>query len=108
MNSIFQFVGKMTRHHQRSILYSTNSQPRERMILKLKNDNPTEERIARSKPTEKQIISLLQASHDEMSSVEPVQVVQNPETGEIGGPPPDQGDPTRYSDWNYKGRVTDF
>lgn len=30
----------------------------------------------------------------------------NPETGEIGGP---RGpEPTRYGDWERKGRVTDF
>merc|ERR1711916_308217 len=30
----------------------------------------------------------------------------NPETGEIGGP---RGpDPTRYGDWAFKGRTTDF
>jgi len=32
--------------------------------------------------------------------------IVNPETGEIGGP---QGpEPTRYGDWERKGRVTDF
>ncbi len=33
-------------------------------------------------------------------------VFVNPETGEIGGP---RGpEPTRFSDWSYKGRCTDF
>eukprot|EP01088_Endostelium_zonatum_P008388 TRINITY_DN211_c0_g1_i1.p1 TRINITY_DN211_c0_g1~~TRINITY_DN211_c0_g1_i1.p1 ORF type:complete len:108 (+),score=33.10 TRINITY_DN211_c0_g1_i1:39-362(+) len=30
----------------------------------------------------------------------------NKQTGEIGGPPGPE--PTRYGDWNYKGRTTDF
>ncbi len=30
----------------------------------------------------------------------------NPLTGEIGGPPGPE--PTRYNDWSYKGRCTDF
>lgn len=33
-------------------------------------------------------------------------VYVNPETGEIGGPKGPE--PTRYNDWSYKGRVTDF
>ena len=31
---------------------------------------------------------------------------KNPETGEIGGPTGPE--PTRYGDWERKGRVTDF
>uniref|UniRef100_A0A914XSL9 Succinate dehydrogenase assembly factor 4, mitochondrial n=1 Tax=Panagrolaimus superbus TaxID=310955 RepID=A0A914XSL9_9BILA len=37
---------------------------------------------------------------------EPRRRLVNPETGEIGGP---QGpEPTRYGDWERKGRVSDF
>lgn len=36
----------------------------------------------------------------------PKRRIVNPETGEIGGP---QGpEPTRYGDWERKGRVSDF
>jgi hypothetical protein len=36
----------------------------------------------------------------------PEQPLVNPVTGEIGGPPGPE--PTRFGDWSYKGRCTDF
>ncbi|KAM0734364.1 Succinate dehydrogenase assembly factor 4, mitochondrial [Formica fusca] len=44
--------------------------------------------------------------YQEKEPLEPFPNNTNPETGEIGGP---RGpEPTRYGDWERKGRVTDF
>uniref|UniRef100_A0AC35GNI9 Succinate dehydrogenase assembly factor 4, mitochondrial n=1 Tax=Panagrolaimus sp. PS1159 TaxID=55785 RepID=A0AC35GNI9_9BILA len=46
------------------------------------------------------------AKEEEEESEAPRRRLVNPETGEIGGP---QGpEPTRYGDWERKGRVSDF
>lgn len=52
-----------------------------------------------------------QASKESLSKVEkeaytPFPEDKNPETGEIGGPKGPE--PTRYGDWERKGRVIDF
>lgn len=45
-------------------------------------------------------------NQDKEQKDEPKRRIVNPETGEIGGP---QGpEPTRFGDWERKGRVTDF
>ncbi|XP_071558706.1 succinate dehydrogenase assembly factor 4, mitochondrial [Temnothorax nylanderi] len=44
--------------------------------------------------------------YQEKEPLEPFPNNTNPETGEVGGP---RGpEPTRYGDWERKGRVTDF
>jgi len=44
--------------------------------------------------------------YQEQEPLKPFPNNTNPETGEIGGP---RGpEPTRYGDWERKGRVTDF
>lgn len=49
----------------------------------------------------------LEGKHpDELEGFEAFPENTNPKTGEIGGP---RGpEPTRYGDWERKGRVTDF
>lgn len=43
---------------------------------------------------------------DQLDAFQPFPNNTNPDTGEIGGP---RGpEPTRYGDWERKGRVTDF
>ncbi|XP_030765398.1 succinate dehydrogenase assembly factor 4, mitochondrial-like [Sitophilus oryzae] len=44
--------------------------------------------------------------HEEKEPLEPWPNNTNPHTGEIGGPKGPE--PTRYGDWERKGRVTDF
>ena len=56
--------------------------------------------------TDKETASPQERADSEEQAYAPFPDNKNPETGEIGGP---RGpEPTRYGDWERKGRVIDF
>ncbi|XP_043521882.1 succinate dehydrogenase assembly factor 4, mitochondrial-like [Frieseomelitta varia] len=89
-------------HTQFQVLFSkkndTNESPRMREFRK---------KLRERTPIEK-LEELEEGKHpyQEKEPLKPFPNNTNPETGEVGGP---RGpEPTRYGDWERKGRVTDF
>jgi hypothetical protein len=80
-----------------------------RTIVELEGKNPTLERRDRSKKKARSVQNLVQQAHVS-SGANAAQLAQgvnvNDDTGEIGG---QRGpEPTRFGDWENKGRVSDF
>jgi len=76
----------------------------------LSGKNPTRERVEMAKPTPEELERIEQRRTASMEKVKQKELEQepfvNPETGEVGGP---RGpEPTRYGDWGFKGRISDF
>ncbi|KAI6238247.1 Succinate dehydrogenase assembly factor 4, mitochondrial-like protein [Aphelenchoides fujianensis] len=67
--------------------------------------NPNEREI-KPKKFERTPVGRLEEEPEKPKDEPPRRRIVNPETGEVGGP---QGpEPTRYGDWERKGRVSDF
>ncbi|XP_076636664.1 succinate dehydrogenase assembly factor 4, mitochondrial [Colletes latitarsis] len=106
---------KLLKVNHEIIKYPTNLFHTQFQILCAKETNTTEssrmrefrKKLRERTPIEK-VEELEEGKHpyQEKEPLKPFPNNVNPETGEIGGP---RGpEPTRYGDWERKGRVTDF
>eukprot|EP01102_Stenamoeba_stenopodia_P005357 TRINITY_DN15967_c0_g1_i1.p1 TRINITY_DN15967_c0_g1~~TRINITY_DN15967_c0_g1_i1.p1 ORF type:complete len:162 (-),score=37.84 TRINITY_DN15967_c0_g1_i1:87-545(-) len=89
---------------------TTTASPSSNIVQGLQGKNPTRERVEMAKPTPEELERIEQRRAASMEKVKQKELEQepyvNPETGEIGGP---RGpEPTRYGDWGFKGRISDF
>ncbi|CAK9825390.1 Succinate dehydrogenase assembly factor 4, mitochondrial [Anthophora retusa] len=107
-------LNQLLKVNHKIIKISTNSLHAHFQVLFSKEDKTESPRMRefRKKLRERTPIEKLeeleegQHPYQEKEPLKPFPNNTNPETGEVGGP---RGpEPTRYGDWERKGRVTDF
>jgi len=90
------------------IFYSSSSESPEKKSDNKSPLSPAKSKILRTKTPIGKLDELEEGKHpfQEKEPLPPWPDNTNPNTGEVGGPKGPE--PTRYGDWERKGRVTDF
>ncbi|XP_026673795.1 succinate dehydrogenase assembly factor 4, mitochondrial-like [Ceratina calcarata] len=100
INNEIPILSPKSLHTQLQILFSEKKKSTESPRLR-----EFREKLRERTPIER-LEELDTHPHQEKEPLKPFPNNTNPETGEVGGP---RGpEPTRYGDWERKGRVTDF